>query len=197
MFTHTNYTRDMVFGQTATGSFAMNVCLGFFLFECVALTASDIIFHSFSRLLHAHHIFCAIAAAVIIFWEAGYALVLLSLSLEMCTPFTAICWILLKSGMGNSKYWFINQIILIHTFHLRSVVECYIWWLTYKEWTIIWKTMPWMPFVTGYTALALITFIATPYWGYKKTLQLANPQDWNFQSGSKNHINKERVTKVD
>ncbi|CAG5130788.1 unnamed protein product [Candidula unifasciata] len=197
IFTHTNYHRDIVFGQTATGSFTMNATIGFFLFECIALITSDIIFHSFSCLLHVHHMFCTIVAAVVTLSEAGYSLSLMSLSLEMSTPFSAVCWILLKSGMGSTKYWLINQMILLHTFHLRSVVECYIWWLTFKEWSIIWKSMPWITFVTGYTALALFTFIATPYWGYKKTLQLANPVDWNFESNARNPVQNGHTTKLE
>lgn len=197
IFCHTNYYRDVVYGQTATGSFAMNVTTGFFLFESLTLIVSDLVFATFSRLLHVHHILCAIGSSAIIFSESGYGFTLMALALEMSTPFSAVCWILLKAGLGRTKIWTINQVVLLHAFHLRSVVECYIWWLTYKEWPVIWAAMPWPSFIAGYTALTLFTFIATPYWGYKKTMQLANPTDWNFEQAPGNQVPNGRAHKIE
>ncbi|KAK6995348.1 protein CLN8 [Biomphalaria glabrata] len=181
IFKTTNLDRDVVFGTTATSAFAMCVSVGFFLFEILAVVISDIAFGTFSRMLIMHHSLALTAYSLAIYYEANYSYGSKGMILEMSTPFSCLCYVLLKAGMENSRSWFVNQMVLVHTFHLRSVVECYLWYVTYQNWGNIWHHMP-VPLLTLlYANLVLVTFLMTPYWGYKKTQQLFNPVDWNFQ----------------
>ncbi|XP_059169446.1 protein CLN8-like [Physella acuta] len=181
IFKTTSLDRDIVFGKNATSTVAMCVTVGFFLFELSAVVLSDLVYKTFSKMLIMHHSLALIAFTLAVVYESNYAIGCKGLILEMSTPFSCICYLLLKAGMESSKLWTINQCVLIHTFHLRSVVECHLWYVGYQNWTEIYARMPLPIFVMMYTNLTLATFIMTPYWGYRKTQQLFNPVDWNFQ----------------
>ena len=107
-----------------------------------------------------------------------------AITLELSTPFSCACFVLLKMGMERSMLWKANQILLVHTFHIRSMIECYMWYETYHNWGHIWANMPLGNFVTLYLSLVSVTFMMTPYWGWKKTQQLFNPVDWNHQEAA-------------
>lgn len=181
IFKSTALDRDVVFGKNATSSFAMCVTVGFFIFELSAVLLSDVAFKTFSKMLIMHHGLALVAFTLAITSESNYSFGCKGMTLEMSTPFSCLCYVFLKAGMENSTVWKINQFILIHTFHLRSVVECYLWYVTYQHWGDIYSKMSTPIFVLLYTNLVLVTFVMTPYWGYKKTEQLFNPVDWNFQ----------------
>ncbi|XP_059146341.1 protein CLN8-like [Physella acuta] len=181
IFKTTALDRDIVFGKTATSTVAMCVTVGFFMFELSAVILSDLAYRTFSKMLIMHHSLALIAFTLALHSESNYAFGCKGMILEMSTPFSCLCYVLLKAGMESSKLWTINQCVLIHTFHLRSVVECYLWYVSYQNWTEISTHMPLPIFVLLYANLTLVTFIMTPYWGYKKTQQLFNPVDWNFQ----------------
>ena len=180
-FFFTNLDRDVVFGRTATSTLAMYVTVGFFVFELSAVIISDIAFGTRSKMLIVHHGLGLISYIVAVQGKENYSFGTKALVLEMSTPFSCLCYVLLKAGMEKSSAWKINQIILVHTFHLRNVVECCLWYVTYKNWDYIFSYMPAASFYLLYTSLTMVTFIMTPYWGYKKTQQLFNPVDWNFQ----------------
>lgn len=55
IFCHTGLEKDAVFATTPTSHLAMCVSVGFFVFECTAVTLSDVFFGNFSALLHVHH----------------------------------------------------------------------------------------------------------------------------------------------
>ena len=103
------------------------------------------------------------------------------LILEMSTPFSGICWTLLKAGLERSVVWKANQLVLVHTFHLRNVAEVMLWVITWRDWDNIRHNMPVPLLAVLYTNLFLITVFMTPYWTYKKTQQLFSPVDWNFE----------------
>ena len=123
--------------------------------------------------------------------QVGYSLVIYTgaahcfgckgLILEMSTPLSALCWTLLKCGKERSLLWRANQFLLVHTFHMRSVVECLFWYISYSHWAQIWARMPLPVFVALYVQLSLVSLVMTPYWTYKKTVQMVNPVDWNFE----------------
>ena len=177
----TNLDRDVVFGRSATSTLAMYVTVGFFIFELSAVVISDIVFGTLSKMLIIHHGLGLISYMVAVQGQENHPFGTKALVLEMSTPFSCLCYVLLKAGMEKSKLWKLNQIVLVHTFHLRSVVECHLWYVTYKNWDYISRDMPASSFYLLYITLAMVTFIMTPYWGYKKTQQLFNPVDWNFQ----------------
>ena len=101
---------------------------------------------------------------------------------EMSTPFSALCWTLLKAGKERSLLWKVNQFLLVHSFHLRNVAEMLLWYITYRNWQNIWNHLPTALFVFVYGELVLVSFFLTPYWAYKKSKQMFCPVDWNFES---------------
>jgi len=186
IFVDTELVKDVVFATTPTSYFAMTVTVGFFIFECSALTFSDYYFKQSNFLLNLHHWVSLVAYSTLIYLESTHFFGTRGLILEMSTPFSCLCWTLLKADMAHSFIWKANQFLLVHTFHLRSVVECGMWYFTYLHWDRIWSAMPAAMFALFYTQLVLVTFIMTPYWTMKKTQQLINPVDWNFEDSNKN-----------
>ena len=55
------------------------------------------------------------------------------------------------------------------------------WYITYHNWEYIWRDMPMSVFLALYVQLTLVSLVMTPYWTYKKTAQMINPVDWNFE----------------
>lgn len=180
--------KDVVFATTPTSYFALTITVGFFIFECSAIIISDIIYKKFSFLLNLHHWLSLVGYSVLMIVESGHCFGTKGLILEMSTPFSAICWTLLKAGKADTLLWRANQFLLVHTFHLRSVVECFLWYITYKHWDRIWETMPLALFIMLYVQLTLVTFVMTPYWTYKKTQQMIVPVDWNFEESNKSRM---------
>ncbi|KAL8585845.1 hypothetical protein ACOMHN_040070 [Nucella lapillus] len=181
IFTETAMDQDVVFGTTPTSSFSMCITIGFFLFECSALAISDVVFKSFSFLLNLHHWLSLVGYCLVIYTGAAHCFGCKGLILEMSTPLSALCWTLLKAGKERSFLWKANQFLLVHTFHLRSVVECMFWYITYNNWAHIWAHMPLSVFLALYIQLTLVSVVMTPYWTYKKTVQMVTPVDWNFE----------------
>lgn len=186
IFVDTDLEKDPVFATTPTTYFALSTTVGFFLFECIAILISDIVFRSASWLLNIHHWLSLIGYSLVLTMESTHFFGAKGLILEMSTPFSALCWTLLKCGQAKALIWKMNQFLLVHTFHCRSVVECFLWYMTYKHWERIWEAMPMPVFLSLYVQLTLITFLMTPYWTYKKTAQMFNPVDWNFEDADSN-----------
>lgn len=186
IFYDTELSEDVVFATCPSSYFALTVTIGFFIFECCMLLVSDIYYRQFNVLLNIHHWLALIGYSLIIVIGSTHYFGTNALILEMSTPFSCLCWTLLKTGKAHTFLWKANQFLLVHTFHLRSVVECYLWYQTYKHWSYIWTKMPGAMFAVLYTQLVLVTFVMTPYWTYKKTVQMVNPIDWNFEDSEKN-----------
>ena len=185
IFKTTNLDRDVVFGRNVTSAMSMYYTVGFFIFELSAVIVSDMCFRTFSKMLITHHGLALLGYGLAIHLEANFTFGCKALILEMSTPFSCLCFVLLKAGLERSLAWKINQIVLVHSFHLRSVAEFHLWWVTYWNWDYIWAHMPAAIFVLLYFNLVMVTFVMTPYWGYKKTQQLFNPIDWNFEAEMK------------
>ena len=185
IFFDTELIKDVVFATTPTSYFALTVTVGFFIFECSMLLWSDIHFKQFNFLLNLHHWLSLVGYSLLLVLESTHFFGTRGLILEMSTPFSCLCWTLLKSDMAHTFLWKANQFLLVHTFHLRSVVEFNMWYLTYMNWERIWAAMPMPMFATLYIQLVLVTLVMTPYWTYKKTSQMINPVDWNFEDANK------------
>ncbi|XP_046343047.2 protein CLN8-like isoform X3 [Haliotis rufescens] len=185
IFNKSAMDNDVVFGTTQTSYFALCVTEGFFIFECSALAVSDVIFNSFSLLLNLHHWLSLTGYFVVLCVDAGHCFATKGLLLEMSTPFSALCWTLLKSGRERTFLWKANQFLLVHTFHCRNIVEWLLVYISYQNWTHIWSSMPLSVFLCLYIQLPLVTLVMTPYWTYKKTEQMFNPVDWNFSRNNK------------
>ncbi|KAH3880135.1 protein CLN8-like [Dreissena polymorpha] len=185
IFVDTELEHDVVFATTPTSHFAMCTTVGFFIFECSMILWSDIYYKQFNLLLNLHHWLSLIAYSTLIYVKSTHFFGTRGLILEMSTPFSCLCWTLLKADMAHTLLWKANQFILVHTFHLRSVVEFSMWYWTYNHWDRIWSAMPMPMFALFYTQLTLVAFVMTPYWTYKKTVQMINPVDWNFEDSNK------------
>jgi len=182
LFWKTNLDRDIVFGRTVTSVYAMYYTIGFFAFEVVSVIASDIAFKSFSKLLITHHSLALAGYIVALYQESNYSFATKALINEMSTPFSCLCFVFIKARMENTLAFKVNQILLVHSFHIRSIVECYLWYITFQNGSYIWTYMPSAIFWLMYFQLFLVTVIMTPYWGYKKTQQLFKPVDWNHET---------------
>lgn len=173
--------KDRVKGQEDWSWFNILTATGFFVFENVALHTSSVVFRSFDLPLATHHFFALLGYAGAVVWDSlGHYLPMVTLLLEMSTPFTCISWILLKAGWAHTLFWKANQWVMIHAFHCRMVLTYYMWWITVTNWAELIAHVALPQLLLFITGLALLTFIINPIWTHKKTMQLLNPVDWNF-----------------
>uniref|UniRef100_A0A8C1MXK0 CLN8 transmembrane ER and ERGIC protein n=1 Tax=Cyprinus carpio TaxID=7962 RepID=A0A8C1MXK0_CYPCA len=174
---------DKILGQENWSWFNVLTATGFFLFENVALHASNVAFRSFDLPLAVHHFFALTGFAGAVVWNwLGHFLPMVTLLLEMSTPFTCISWMLLKAGWSKTLFWKANQWMMIHMFHCRMVLSYYMWWVCWNHWEEMKTHIPLVQRLLFFTGLFLLTFFLNPIWTHKKTLQLLNPMDWNFDN---------------
>ncbi|CAF1319356.1 unnamed protein product [Adineta steineri] len=114
-------------------------------------------------------------------YNLGHYYAIKGFILEASTPFSCVCWCLLKLKLEHTKVWKINQWILIYVFHWRTVHEFCWWYDIYNDWSNIKANLPLIYTVMMMTGLALVSLWLTPYWTYKKTVQFFNPVDWNVE----------------
>ena len=174
------------------------IITGFFIFEELTLIYFDIRFHTFSTELHLHHFFAFGGFFWAAFYECGHYYAIKAFVLEASTPFSCICWCLLKLKLEKTKAWKINQWILIYVFHLRSVYEMWWWYDIYHDWNNIKQNLPLPYTITMLAGLTIVSVWLTPYWTYKKTLQYFQPTDWNVENvpGRKKTVTKEEIDKT-
>ena len=158
---------------------------GFFLFEELTLIYFDIRFGTFSKELHMHHFFAFNGFFLVTLYNRGHYYGAKAFVLEASTPFSCVCWCLLKLKLENTKVWKINQAILIHVFHLRSVYEMWWWYDIYNDWEHIKANLPILYTINMLLGLSIVSLWLTPYWTYKKTVQFFNPVDWNVDKDKK------------
>ncbi|XP_034015710.1 protein CLN8 [Thalassophryne amazonica] len=174
-------SRDRVLGQNSWSWFNLLTATGFFLFENVALHTSSVVFRSFDLPLATHHFFALAGFGSVVVWDSlGHFLPMVTLLLEMSTPFTCVSWMLLKAGWARSLFWRANQWVMIHMFHCRMVLTYYMWWLIWYHWDELWVLIVLPQCLLFFPGLALLTLVINPHWTHKKTMQLLNPVDWNF-----------------
>lgn len=172
---------EKVIGQTGWSWFNVLTAVGFFIFENVALHSSSVVFRSFDLPLAVHHAFALSGFAGAVVWDSvGHFLPMVTLLLEMSTPFTCISWMLLKAGWARTLFWKANQWLMIHMFHCRMVLTYYMWWVSWCHWTDLSIHIPLPQLLVFFSGLALLTLLINPIWTHKKTMQLLNPVDWNF-----------------
>lgn len=174
-------SKDKVRGQEDWSWFHVLTATGFFMFENVALHASNVAFRTFDLPLAVHHLFALSGfAGAVVFDSQGHFLAMVTLLLEMSTPFTCISWMLLKAGWARTLFWRANQWVMIHMFHCRMVLTYYMWWVTLSHWEGINTHVALSQRLIFFSGLALLTLVINPIWTHKKTMQLLNPVDWNF-----------------
>lgn len=172
---------DIMMAQQGWSWFHILTAVGFFLFENVALHVSNMIFRTFDIPLAVHHFFAFLGYVAAVLWDTvGHYLPMVTLLMEMSTPFTCISWMLLKAGWASTLFWKTNQWIMIHMFHCRIVLTYHMWYICICNWDQLIQTTSVIPLAIFLTGLFLLTVILNPFWTYKKTLQLLTPVDWNF-----------------
>lgn len=176
-------SRERIRGQENWSWFNLLTATGFFLFENAALHTSSVVFRSFDLPLAVHHFFALSGFAGAVVWDSlGHYLPMVTLLLEMSTPFTCISWMLLKAGWAQSFFWKANQWVMIHMFHCRMVLTYYMWWVTWSHWEEFNINVVLPQRLLFLIGLALLTLLINPIWTHKKTMQLLNPVDWNFKN---------------
>ena len=115
----------------------------------------------------------------------------MTLYLIILYMFTGICFCLIKSKLADTLLWKINQLVLVHLFHMRSVIEflmMYEYIRNYKSFqqlSLIWNIV----FVGG---TVVIGIFLTPYWTYKKTEQLFTRDDFSAKIETNGVKNKNK-----
>jgi ceroid-lipofuscinosis neuronal protein 8 len=165
--------------------------LTFVSYEIFTLILFDLYFQTFSVTLQIHHALSFLGLYFAAMYRVNHYIGVECFILEASAPFTAISWILIKCKKANKTLWLINQFILVHIFHLRSVMEFLMLYHIYKVWDEF-KLLP-VSFIAinlgGILALALFL---TPYWTYRKTMQIFNPVDWYKQPEKKTNDKKHK-----
>ncbi|KAI3385711.1 hypothetical protein SNEBB_009180 [Seison nebaliae] len=188
LFFDTELQDDKLYKTNQKSRTAMEISIGFFLFECVALIYYDMIYSKrWTRELHVHHVASLIAVSNTYFSQNIHYFSTLALLLEMTTPFTAFSWCTLKMGYSQRTFWKINQFFLLHLFHLRHVIECYALYAIYQLIADENKYFD-IPFFVAFWNLfgyLLLAFYLTPFWTYKKTMQIISPHDFNHHQVNK------------
>lgn len=171
--------RDVVNGSTPTSFLVLNIANGFFVFECFALYLSSAVFRNFDPFLFTHHTLSLAGVTSVVYYENTHFFAMTGMLLEMTTPFSCFCWMLLKAGMANHISWKVNQLVLVHLFHCRTTIEGYAIYMLFMQWENVRQNMPLLLFWILIIQLTVQFFLLTPYWAYKKMNQLFNPVDWN------------------
>jgi hypothetical protein len=143
---------------------------GFFSFEMCAQVFFDIYFRTFSKALLAHHVIAIIGCWTTAYGDTAHYLAISTFIDEMSTPFSCICFCLMKSNMTDSFLWKANQLVLIHVFHMRSMFEVFIICVVVKNFDAV-RQLSTLYQANLYFGLVMITLFLTPYWTYRKTEQ--------------------------
>ena len=180
---------DVVNANNTTTFMTVYYTVGFFTFECVALLASNVYYGYFDSFLFLHHVLSLVGYSLCSAYDGkGHFFALVGLLLEVTTPFSCFCWMLLKCDMAQLHIWKLNQLILVHLFHCRTTLEGFFYYMYIKEFDSIRKDLPLTISAIILTQLTLNFFVLTPYWTYKKMMQLFNPMDWNHPETSKTSV---------
>lgn len=165
-------------GKTVYSYLLVTHNTGFFVFEILAQVYFDIRFKTFSKELHLHHLFSFTGLYSVVVDDINHYFSTTLIMLEMSTPFSCICFCLIKLQLADSLAWKINQMLLIHVFHLRSFVEFRGLYDTFNNWKFV-SQMPYMQFFSQIGGLICLFFYLTPYWTYRKTEQLFTRKDFS------------------
>ena len=173
-------SKDVVNATTVSSHIAVYICVGFFLFESSALFSSNFIFGNFNTYLALHHSLTLFGYFVALYYDTKcHFFCVVGLFQEIITPFTCLSWMLLKAKLGYTTVWKVNQLVLVHLFHCRTTLEGYLFYMTYQQWDNIITNMPIVAMIAMYSTITLEFLFLTPYWTYKRMLQLFKPADWH------------------
>lgn len=195
VFFDKNLSLDHVYASTDESWAFLSVLTGFFIFEELTLIFFDMKYGTFSKELHLHHLFAFNGFFIAAYTNTGHYYAAQVFILEASTPFSCICWCLLKLKLEKSTAWKANQWLLIYIFHSRTFYELWCWYVFYHDWDYMKSDLPWAYIANLFTGLGLVTVWLTPYWTYKKTAQFFNPVDWNSEvKGKKKELDIDKTS---
>ena len=175
---------DVSSSKTELGYILVLCHLGFFIFEWSAQIYFDLKFKTFSKAVQAHHMIAFIGYFNTVYLDEGHFFPLTSFILEMITPFSCIGYILIKSNLSETFVWKANQLILIHLFHMRTMVECTMLYEFYKYWNVLQK----LSIVTLFNfsfGLIVVGIFLTPFWTLRNTELYFTKSGWNSSENTK------------
>jgi len=187
---------NVALAVTPRSTFLFHVTMGFFLFESITVSLADLIHGRWQLLLNLHHWMAFMGYFVGWYYQRFHFMASAALILECSTPFSGLCWVLIKCGLSKTLLWRVNQMLMIHAFHCRSIMECYFWYVSWKHWDVISLEYNTVPFWTMYVQLCLVSLLMTPYWTYKKTVQFVTGDDWNFIPNAQHQQNNGDAVQV-
>ncbi|CAF1533924.1 unnamed protein product [Didymodactylos carnosus] len=188
VFIENDLNTNRIYASTDESWRLMTIMLPYFIFEEGSLLYFDYRFKTFSKELHLHHILAFIGFYFNCYCHTQHFYGLKIFILEMSTPFSCICFCLLKLRMERTLAWKINQLILIYVFHFRTVLELMIWYDIYNDWSYFKEHSPFLQMANVLIGLIALTFWLTPYWTYKKTAQFFHPVDWDLQKNTEKQL---------
>ncbi|XP_040345735.1 protein CLN8 isoform X2 [Herpailurus yagouaroundi] len=111
---------DKARGQQNWCWFHVATATGFFLFENVAVHVSNVLFRTFDWFLVVHHLFAFLGfLGSVVNLRAGHYLAMITLLLEVSTPFTCVSWMLLK----ESQLW----VLFLRLESILTCLLCLVW----------------------------------------------------------------------
>lgn len=149
---------------------------GFFIFEWSAQIYFDFRFSACNYQLHIHHMIAFIGFGGGCLTDSMHYFGLISFALELSTPFSCVCFCLIKCKMSEGFAWKANQAILIHSFHIRNMIETIMIHDTIKYWDQV-KELPLILSINWVAGLTVVFLVLTPYWTWKKTEQFFTKSD--------------------
>lgn len=189
LYFETDQYVHIIESKTMLSSILIPCHFGFFVFEWSAQTMFDIRFKTLSTALHVHHFIAFVGYSMSTVNQLSHWTALRSFTLELSTPFSCVCYCLIKGRMQDSVIWKMNQFVLVHTFHVRSMIEFAMIYETITQWDKFLQ-MPIVMLADNLVGLVAVTFFLTPYWTYKKTQQLFLKEDWNDSTKPQKTIKK-------
>ncbi|KAM4042682.1 protein CLN8-like isoform 1-T2 [Anomaloglossus baeobatrachus] len=167
---------DKITGRQGWSAFIILIATGYFLYENIVFFIFNFVFWISNIPSTVHHIIAFIGCfGSVICSTAGHYLTIVSLLLEMATPFTCTSWILIKAGLSETLIWKLDQWFVIHLFHCRMFLTYHLWWVSLYNWDRLVTSVSVFYVTFFFVGLTILTFMLNPYWTYVKTMQLLTP----------------------
>jgi hypothetical protein len=142
--------------------------LGFFIYECGLQTYYDIQIKSFSRDMQIHHLTSLLVYLMCAYFDTNHHFGCFTFILEMVAPVNCIRWVLKKANKKNTFAWKLSNLLYIHLFHTRTILECLIAYETIKYRDDFIRAPP-IQYLYHIFCMVLFLFYLTPYWTFVVT----------------------------
>ncbi len=153
---------DAVHAKTPLSVLGLHAMIGYCIYEIIYCSLFKVIGTS----VWFHHIIFLFGVSLVVFYEKGhFSIVGAGFWGEMIVPFTAIRWMLFKTG-SRQLYRKLNQSLQILSYHCRSLNDAYHFYIVYSQWNTVLSDLPLPLLYTLLTVPPITSFILIPYWTY-------------------------------